>query len=58
MSEPDRAKKPRYLRVLILGALLAGVFWAVQGPPGSDGDRPRIVVSEVEVAAGSLAYLE
>jgi len=40
----------RLLRVLALGALLAGVFWAVQGPPGSDAGRPEIVISEAEVA--------
>ena len=42
------ARKP--LKILALGALLAGVFWAVQGPPGADSSRPEIVISEVEVA--------
>jgi peptidyl-prolyl cis-trans isomerase C len=40
----------RSLQILVLGALLAGVFWAVQGPPGSDGSRPEIVISEADVA--------
>ncbi len=38
------------LKVLVLGTLLAGVFWAVQGPPGADASRPQIVISDVEVA--------
>jgi len=38
------------LKVLMLGALLAGVVWAVQGPPGSDGSRPEIIVTQAEVA--------
>jgi peptidyl-prolyl cis-trans isomerase C len=38
------------LKVLALGALLAGVVWAVQGPPGSAVDSPEIVISEAEVA--------
>ena len=38
------------LKVLALGALLAGVVWAVQGPPGSDSDRPEIIITEAEVA--------
>lgn len=40
----------RSLQILVLGALLAGVFWAVQGPPGSDGSRPEIILTEAEVA--------
>ena len=40
----------KLLKVLVLGALLAGAFWAVQGPPGDDSSRPQIVISEVEVA--------
>ena len=38
------------LKVIALGALLAGVVWAVQGPPGSDGSRPEIIITEAEVA--------
>lgn len=38
------------LKVFALGALLAGVVWAVQGPPGSDGNRPEIIITEAEVA--------
>jgi hypothetical protein len=38
------------LKVLTLGALLAGVVWAVQGPPGSESNRPEIVITEAEVA--------
>ena len=38
------------LKVLALGALLAGVVWAVQGPPGSYGSRPEIIVTQAEVA--------
>jgi len=40
----------RLVKILILGALLAGVFWAVQGPPADDVSRPQIVITEVEVA--------
>ena len=40
----------RLFMILALGALLAGVFWAVQGPPGDDASRPQIVISEMEVA--------
>ncbi len=38
------------LNVFALGALLAGLVWAVQGPPGSDGSRPEIIITEAEVA--------
>jgi peptidyl-prolyl cis-trans isomerase C len=38
------------LKVFALGALLAGVVWAVQGPPGSDSNRPEIIITEAEVA--------
>lgn len=38
------------LKVFALGALLAGVVWAVRGPPGSDGSRPEIIIAEAEVA--------
>ena len=43
-------KVRRLFMILALGALLAGVFWAVQGPPGDDASRPQIVISEMEVA--------
>lgn len=38
------------LKVFALGALLAGVVWAVQGPPGNDSNRPEIIITEAEVA--------
>ena len=38
------------LKVFALGALLAGLVWAVQGPPGSDSNRPEIIITEAEVA--------
>jgi peptidyl-prolyl cis-trans isomerase C len=38
------------LKLLALGALLAGAVWAVQGPPESDGNVPEIIVTESEVA--------
>ncbi len=38
------------LKVFVLGALLAGVVWAVQGPPGNAGNSPEIIISEAEVA--------
>lgn len=38
------------LKVLALGVSLAGVVWAVQGPPGSDGNRPEIIITAAEVA--------
>ena len=38
------------LKVLALGALLAGLVWAAQGPPGNEGDRPEIVITDAEVA--------
>jgi murein DD-endopeptidase MepM/ murein hydrolase activator NlpD len=37
-------------KIIVLGALLAGVVWAMQGPPGSDSDRPEILVTEADVA--------
>jgi peptidyl-prolyl cis-trans isomerase C len=40
----------RALKTVVLGALLAGMFWAVQGPPGDDGSRPEITISEADVA--------
>ena len=38
------------LKLLGFGALLACVVWAVQGPPGNDGDRPEITITKAEVA--------
>jgi hypothetical protein len=38
------------VKIVALGALLAGMFWAVKGPPGSDGDVPEIIITEVDVA--------
>ena len=46
----------RVLKILALGALLAGVFWAVQGPPGGDGVRSEIVVTEADVAHQSARW--
>jgi hypothetical protein len=40
----------RILRILLLGALLAGVVWAVRGPPGTDQTIPEISVTLAEVA--------
>ena len=41
----------RYLfKVFAFGALLAGVVWAVHGPPGNAGNSPEIIISEAEVA--------
>jgi hypothetical protein len=45
------------LKVFALGALLAGVVWAVQGPPDSDSNRPEIAITEAEVAH-QLAHWE
>ena len=44
------------LKLVFLGALLAGVVWAVQGPPGSDNDRPEIIITEAEVAHQIARY--
>jgi peptidyl-prolyl cis-trans isomerase C len=38
------------MRIFTLGALLAGMVWAVQGPPGSNSNRPEIIINEAEVA--------
>jgi len=38
------------LKLIVLGALLAGVVWAVQGPPGIDRNRPEKLITEAEVA--------
>lgn len=38
------------VRVLILGTLLAGILWAVRGPPGTKGTLPEVHISEAEVA--------
>lgn len=37
------------LKVLALGTLLAGLVWAIQGPPDSDSNRPEIVITKAEV---------
>jgi len=37
----------RLVKIFILGALLAGVFLAVQGPLGEDASRPQIVISDL-----------
>ncbi len=51
MKEVTANFSVRYvLKIFALGALLAGLFWALQGPPGSDSDRPEIVIFEAEVA--------
>ena len=46
----------KLLKILVLGALVAGVFWAVQGPPGDDSSRPQIVISEADVAHQSARW--
>ena len=49
-------KMRRLFKIFALGALLAGVFWAVQGPPGDDSSRPQIVISEADVAHQSARW--
>ena len=44
------------LKLVFLGALLAGVVWAVQGPPGRDNDLPEIIITEAEVAHQIARY--
>ena len=38
------------LKLIALGALLAGGIWAVQGPPGSKVDGPELIITETDVA--------
>jgi hypothetical protein len=40
----------RLVRIIVLGALLAGGVWAVRGPPGTDQTIPEISVTLAEVA--------
>ena len=42
--------EPRVLRGLLLGILLAGIFWAAQGPPRNPDAIPELVVTEADVA--------
>ena len=42
--------KPRVIRGLLLGILLAGIFWAAQGPPRNKDEIPEIIVTEADVA--------
>jgi len=48
--------KKVWVKILAIGVLLAGLFWAVKGPPGSDGVRPEIVVTEADVAHQSARW--
>ncbi len=43
-------EKKRWFMITILGALLAGLFWAALGPPGTEVNISEILVSEVDVA--------
>jgi len=45
-----RVHTKRLLRLLLLGALLAGVVWALRGPPGTERAAPEIRVTLAEVA--------
>lgn len=40
----------RVLKLFALGALLAGLFWAMQGPPNRGNDIPEILITEADVA--------
>ena len=42
--------EPRVIRGLLLGILLAGIFWAAQGPPRNTDEIPEIIVTEADVA--------
>lgn len=42
--------EPRVLRGLLLGILLAGIFWAAQGPPRNKDEIPEIIVTGADVA--------
>ena len=42
--------KSRVIRGLLLGILLAGIFWAAQGPPRNKDEIPEIIVTEADVA--------
>lgn len=42
--------EPRAIRGLLLGILLAGIFWAAQGPPRNKDEIPEIIVTEADVA--------
>ena len=42
--------KSRVFRGLLLGILLAGIFWAAQGPPRNKNKIPEILVTEADVA--------
>jgi hypothetical protein len=42
--------KSRIIRGLLLGILLAGIFWAAQGPPRNPDAIPELVVTEADVA--------
>ena len=46
----------RVVKILALGALLAGFVWAVQGPPGDDTSRPEIIITGAEVAHQSARW--
>jgi peptidyl-prolyl cis-trans isomerase C len=40
----------KFAKFFALGALLAGVFWAIQGPPERENTTPGIIITEAEVA--------
>ena len=39
-----------WTKVIVLGAVLAGMFWAAKGPPRSKEELPEIVISQTDVA--------
>jgi len=45
------------VRLLIFGALLAGVLWALRGPPGARQILPEVVLTEAEVAHISARWM-
>ena len=40
----------RITKGLILGGILAGMFWITKGPPGKDRELPQILISAADVA--------
>lgn len=48
--------EPRVIRGLLLGILLAGLFWAAQGPPRNKNEIPEIIVTEADVAHQAVRW--
>lgn len=48
--------RKKFLKVLVLGAILAGLFWVAKGPPAAEANLPEIAITEADVAHQAARY--